>query len=381
MPLLSACSRGARLPVHCAPVSSLMPRKQPSKAEKDTHKEAEILGKGKVGEVGEKPPKDKEEPKASKSPGSETRSNAHTGHMHKSSKKGHSDPNAAAIKVYSPFLNTVFGKERELSPEEIDELLDAFKEFDTDQDGYISYKDLGPCMRTMGYMPTEMELIEISQHIKMRSKLGLPSVPSFHTAHSMGPFPRQTPPPMLSLLGSLPQTDPSFMLPCCGLPLQNMQASLIACVPCAVGGRVDFEDFVDMMGPKLREETAHMVGVRELKIAFREVLVRGDARAWHGAWGGDQGIGEGGVSVFGMGIGGRGPSLATLSSASCSLPSTQFDMDGDGEISSMELKDAISALLGEQLKIQEVEEILQDVDLNGDGHVDFDEFVMMLSSR
>ncbi|XP_019352325.2 calcium-binding protein 2 isoform X5 [Alligator mississippiensis] len=254
MPLLSACSRGARLPVHCAPVSSLMPRKQPSKAEKDTHKEAEILGKGKVGEVGEKPPKDKEEPKASKSPGSETRSNAHTGHMHKSSKKGHSDPNAAAIKVYSPFLNTVFGKERELSPEEIDELLDAFKEFDTDQDGYISYKDLGPCMRTMGYMPTEMELIEISQHIKMR-----------------------------------------------------------------MGGRVDFEDFVDMMGPKLREETAHMVGVRELKIAFRE-----------------------------------------------------FDMDGDGEISSMELKDAISALLGEQLKIQEVEEILQDVDLNGDGHVDFD---------
>ncbi|XP_010177046.1 PREDICTED: calcium-binding protein 4, partial [Mesitornis unicolor] len=37
-----------------------------------------------------------------------------------------------------------------------------------------------------------------------------------------------------------------------------------------VGGRVDFEDFVQMMGPKLREETAHMVGVRELKIAFRE---------------------------------------------------------------------------------------------------------------
>uniref|UniRef100_A0A8C9N5C5 Calcium binding protein 4 n=1 Tax=Serinus canaria TaxID=9135 RepID=A0A8C9N5C5_SERCA len=143
------------------------------------------------------------------------------------------------------------------------ELLDAFKEFDTDQDGYISYKDLGPCMRTLGYMPTEMELIEISQHIKMR-----------------------------------------------------------------MGGRVDFEDFVQMMGPKLREETAHMVGVRELKIAFRE-----------------------------------------------------FDMNGDGEISTAEMREAIAALLGEQLKAQEVDEILQDVDLNGDGHVDFDEFVMMLSSR
>lgn len=49
----------------------------------------------------------------------------------------------------------------------------------------------------------------------------------------------------------------------------------------AVGGRVDFEDFVQMMGPKLREETAHMVGVRELKIAFREVrLLPWGQRAW-----------------------------------------------------------------------------------------------------
>lgn len=39
----------------------------------------------------------------------------------------------------------------------------------------------------------------------------------------------------------------------------------------AVGGRVDFEEFVEMMGPKLREETAHMLGLRELRIAFREV--------------------------------------------------------------------------------------------------------------
>ncbi|XP_017694407.1 PREDICTED: calcium-binding protein 4-like [Lepidothrix coronata] len=59
----------------------------------------------------------------------------------------------------------------------------------------------------------------------------------------------------------------------------------------------------------------------------------------------------------------------------------KFDMNGDGEISTAEMREAIAALLGEQLKAQEVDEILQDVDLNGDGHVDFDEFVMMLSSR
>uniref|UniRef100_A0A8B9FP82 EF-hand domain-containing protein n=1 Tax=Amazona collaria TaxID=241587 RepID=A0A8B9FP82_9PSIT len=110
-------------------------------------------------------------------------------------------------------------------------LLDAFKEFDTDQDGFISYKDLGACMRTLGYMPTEMELIEISQHIKMRSERG-----------------------------------------------------------------ADHEGMVTM----------------------------------------------------------------------------GFDVNGDGEISSGEMRAAIAALLGEQLKAQEVDEILQDVDLNGDGRVDFD---------
>lgn len=47
-------------------------------------------------------------------------------------------------------------------------------------------------------------------------------------------------------------------------------------------------------------------------------------------------------------------------------------MNGDGEISTAEMREAIAALLGEQLKAQEVDEILQDVDLNGDGHVDFD---------
>ncbi|NXY85866.1 CABP4 protein, partial [Alcedo cyanopectus] len=234
------------LPVPAGP----MPR---TRGDKGTPKDGDPPGKGKGGEGGEKTPKAPEDggPPGSKSPGSEPR---HGGHGQKSSKKGPGDPAAAATKTYSPFLNTVFGKERELSPEELDELLDAFKEFDTDQDGYISYKDLGECMRTLGYMPTEMELIEISQHIKMR-----------------------------------------------------------------MGGRVDFEDFVQMMGPKLREETAHMVGVRELRIAFRE-----------------------------------------------------FDVNGDGEISRTEMSEAIAALLGEELKVQEVDEILQDVDLNGDGRVDFD---------
>ncbi|XP_072289436.1 calcium-binding protein 1a isoform X2 [Eucyclogobius newberryi] len=158
-------------------------------------------------------------------------------------------------------LQSPFPKDRELRPEEVEELRDAFKEFDKDKDGFISCKDLGNCMRTMGYMPTEMELIELSQQINMN-----------------------------------------------------------------LGGHVDFEDFVELMGPKLLAETADMIGIKELKEAFRE-----------------------------------------------------FDTNGDGAISPAELRDAMRKLLGQQVGLKEAEDILRDVDLNGDGLVDFEEFVRMMS--
>ncbi|XP_074192893.1 calcium-binding protein 2 isoform X3 [Rhinolophus sinicus] len=148
--------------------------------------------------------------------------------------------------------------DRELRPEEIEELQVAFQEFDRDQDGYIGYQELGACMRTLGFMPTEMELIEISQQIS--------------------------------------------------------------------GGKVDFDDFVELMGPKLLAETADMIGVRELRDAFRE-----------------------------------------------------FDTNGDGRISLGELRVALKTLLGERLSQRDVDEILHDMDLNGDGLVDFEEFVRMMS--
>ncbi|XP_041957613.1 calcium-binding protein 2a isoform X2 [Alosa sapidissima] len=157
-----------------------------------------------------------------------------------------------------PIVASVFGQDRDLRPEEMEELREAFTEFDKDKDGFISCKDLGECMRTMGYMPTEMELIELSQQI--------------------------------------------------------------------CGGRVDFEDFVDLMGPKMLAETADMIGVKELRDAFRE-----------------------------------------------------FDSNGDGQISLAELREAMKKLMGEQLNQREIDEILRDVDLNGDGLVDFEEFVRMMS--
>lgn len=34
---------------------------------------------------------------------------------------------------------------------------------------------------------------------------------------------------------------------------------------------MDFEDFVELMGPKMLAETADMIGVKELRDAFKEV--------------------------------------------------------------------------------------------------------------
>ncbi|XDV13429.1 hypothetical protein PO909_001831 [Leuciscus waleckii] len=152
------------------------------------------------------------------------------------------------------FLRGSKNTERPLADEEIEELREAFAEFDKDKDGLISCKDLGNLMRTMGYMPTEMELIELSQNINMN-----------------------------------------------------------------LGGSVDFQDFVDLMTPKLLAETSGMIGLKELKDAFRE-----------------------------------------------------FDIDGDGSITKEELKHAMLKLLGETTNNREIEAVVREVDNNGDGNVDFE---------
>ncbi|XP_029530034.1 calcium-binding protein 2-like isoform X1 [Oncorhynchus nerka] len=166
-------------------------------------------------------------------------------------------------KIHTTLLCSVFGAERELAQAELDELDFAFKEFDYDCDGYLNYKDVAECMRTMGYMPTEMELLEIVQQIKMR-----------------------------------------------------------------MGGLMDFDDFCELMGPRIMGETVDMLGLKELRSAF-----------------------------------------------------SQFDQDCDGKISQDEMKEAVKCFLGEKLKKGELEDILKEIDINGDGSVDFDEFVMILSIR
>lgn len=118
---------------------------------------------------------------------------------------------------------------------------EAFKEFDYDQDGYLNYKDVAECMRTMGYMPTEMELLEIVQQIKMRSELI-----RFSNKTNLNNF---------------------IHLKLCLLFITWSLTPLLS----TVGGLMDFDDFIELMGPRMMGETADMLGLKELQSAFLQV--------------------------------------------------------------------------------------------------------------
>ncbi|KAF8823390.1 calmodulin-like protein [Lentinula edodes] len=57
-----------------------------------------------------------------------------------------------------------------------------------------------------------------------------------------------------------------------------------------------------------------------------------------------------------------------------------FDKDGNGTISAKELK-AVMESLGEKLSDKEVDAMIQEADLDGDGCINYQEFVNMMLSK
>ncbi len=57
-----------------------------------------------------------------------------------------------------------------------------------------------------------------------------------------------------------------------------------------------------------------------------------------------------------------------------------FDRDGNGLISAHELRFVMSTS-GEQLTEEDIEEMIREADENGDGYIDYEEFVRMMMSQ
>lgn len=57
-----------------------------------------------------------------------------------------------------------------------------------------------------------------------------------------------------------------------------------------------------------------------------------------------------------------------------------FDRDGNGTLSPQELK-AVMAVVGEELSDQDIEELVKQADLDNDGNVSYEEFVILMLSK
>ncbi|OWF37205.1 Calmodulin [Mizuhopecten yessoensis] len=145
----------------------------------------------------------------------------------------------------------------QMTEEHIEEFREAFSLFDKDGDGFVSSKELGTVMRSLGQNPTEAELQDMINEV---------------------------------------DTDGN--------------------------GTIDFPEFLTMMSRKIVDDDSDA----ELKEAFRT-----------------------------------------------------FDSNGNGFISAAELR-YIMINLGEKLTDEEVEEMINEADVDGDGHVNYEEFVKMMRS-
>ncbi|KAB0361663.1 hypothetical protein FD754_005819, partial [Muntiacus muntjak] len=57
-----------------------------------------------------------------------------------------------------------------------------------------------------------------------------------------------------------------------------------------------------------------------------------------------------------------------------------FDKDGNGYISAAELHHVMTNL-GEKLTDEEVDEMIREADIDGDGQVNYEEFVQMMTAK
>lgn len=56
----------------------------------------------------------------------------------------------------------------------------------------------------------------------------------------------------------------------------------------------------------------------------------------------------------------------------------KFDADGNGYIDEVELKEMLAKIMGKDVPMAEVKQMIHDVDMNNDGRIDIYEFIKLM---
>ncbi|KAL7081157.1 hypothetical protein ACP275_14G021700 [Erythranthe tilingii] len=225
-----------------------------------------------------------------------------------------------------------------LTEEQILEFQSAFNVFDKDGDGCINIEELGIVMRSLDQNPTEKELRDMINEVdsdgngtidfdeflnlmvakeKMQAKDVLNEAQSVEFQEAFTQFDKDGD-------GCITIDDLARMMRCLDqiIPTQKELRDIINEIDSNRNGTIEFDEFLNHMAKNLKKIDAD----NELKEAFKV-----------------------------------------------------FDKDQNGYISANELRQTMINL-GEKLTVEEVEQMVREADLNGDGQISFDEFVKTMAT-
>ncbi|KAG6503309.1 hypothetical protein ZIOFF_035620 [Zingiber officinale] len=235
-----------------------------------------------------------------------------------------------------------------LTEEQIAEFKEAFSLFDKDGDGCITTKELGTVMRSLGQNPTEAELRDMISEVDADQN-GTIDFPEFLNlmARKMK-FP-------------VAKTATDF-------PKHLHQSHIKDQV--GQGKRFSIYRARGEVGKRgVYDATLLTAKAPEGDVSISMLIYDKDSRGKHG--------GEG----YGYGEEENGLALADADSEEELMEAFKvFDKDSNGFISAQELRHVMTSL-GEKLTDEEVDEMIREADIDGDGQVNYQEFVQMMLAK
>ncbi|XP_078612782.1 uncharacterized protein LOC144882674 [Branchiostoma floridae x Branchiostoma japonicum] len=308
----------------------------------------------------------------------------------------------------------------QLTEEQISEFKEAFSLFDKDGDGVITTKELGTVMRSLGQNPTEVELTDMINEVDTDGN-GTIDFPEFLTmmARKMEEVDSENELREAFQVfdkdrnGYISAAELRHVMTNLGEKLTDEEVDeMIREADIDGDGQINYEEFVTMMISKSR----CMLGERWGKMGGAEKMTEEQIAEFKEAFSLFDKDGNGSITTGELGTVmrslGQNPTEAELrdmvneidadGNGTIDFPEfltmmarskkdgdeegelreafKVFDKDGNGFISAAELRHVMTNL-GEKLTDEEVDEMIREADVDGDGQVNYEEFVTMMTEN